>query len=141
MRLSRGEGRDLKLEDAGFCQFAPQIFSAKVRILPFVRPYWHNWLFRLAALLIFISGGALARAMVQDFEHHFALPVREPAKQDLSAVTLEVRQPTPVQGEGVAVVVVLPLPVQPSSPSLQAWIELRPVLAKARVFDALAPPA
>jgi hypothetical protein len=112
-----------------------------VRILLTVRPHWHNWLFRLIALLIFISGGALARAMVQDFDHHFASPVREQPQSHLSAVTLEVRQPTPVQPEGVGVVLVAPLVWQPSHPRMWLWLEVRPRLVQLRAFDALAPPA
>jgi hypothetical protein len=106
-----------------------------------VRLSWHNWLFRLAALLMFISGGALARAMVQDFDHHFALPVREQPQPHLSAVTPEVRQPAPVHPEGMAVVALVPLPMQPTRPNLRVWFEVHPSVAFVRAFDALAPPA
>jgi hypothetical protein len=112
-----------------------------MRILLAVRPNWHNWLFRLAALLTFISGGALARAMAHDFDQHFALPVRETPKQHLSAVALEVRQPVPVQLEGIGVVPAPFLIVLPLKPRPQTWIKVRPILKKARAFDALAPPA
>jgi hypothetical protein len=118
----------------------PQIFSAKVRILLAVRPNWHNWLFRLVALLTFISGGALARVMVEELDHHFASPVREVPKHQFSMVALEVRQPVPVQLDGAAATlgllsVVLLFGLRP-----QTWLEVHPMLAKARAFDALAPP-
>jgi hypothetical protein len=106
-----------------------------------MRPTWHNWLLRCVALLVFISGTALARAVVQDLETHLTLPTRESGKQQFQAVTLEVRQPAPVQLEG-AVVANAPLFVEPKRPDQPAFgrLEVRPSLALLRVFDALAPP-
>jgi hypothetical protein len=106
-----------------------------------MRPTWHNWLLRCVALLICISGTALARAVVQDFETHLTLPTRQSSEQQLHAVTLEVRQPVPVQLEGTAVANA-PLFVAPKRPSqpVFVWLDLRPNLAVLRVFDALAPP-
>jgi hypothetical protein len=105
-----------------------------------MRSTWHTWIFRCVALLIFISGGALARAVVQDLETHFSLPSRESGEQQLKAVTLEVRQPAPVQLEGMAVAQVPVFRASRPSQFLAVWLEVRPSVAGVRLFDALAPP-
>ncbi len=105
-----------------------------------MRSALHNWFLRCAALLIFISGGALARAVAQEIETHFA-PLQSPIEQKhLKAVAFEVRQPAPVQLEaGVLPTKAVPPKVSQTKPSI-VWLELVGVAWVVWAFDALAPP-
>ncbi len=105
-----------------------------------MRSALHNWFLRCAALLIFISGGALARAVAQEIETHFA-PLQSPIHESqLKAVAFEVRQPAPVQLETAALSIeAVPLEVAQTKQVL-VWLEPVGAARVIRAFDALAPP-
>jgi hypothetical protein len=105
-----------------------------------MRSALHNWFLRCAALLIFISGGALARAVVQEIETHF-VPVERPIHQQYAtALNLEVRIPVPVQLEGTGLLV-QPAPLDMRQTQIIfVWLEVVGTAEVLRAFDALAPP-
>jgi hypothetical protein len=105
-----------------------------------MRSALHNWFLRCAALLIFISGGALARAVAQEIETHF-VPLEHPIHQpQATALNLEIRQPIPVQLEGTGLVL-QPVPLEVSSVQpIIIWLEITGMALVVQAFDALAPP-
>jgi hypothetical protein len=105
-----------------------------------MRSALHNWFLRCAALLIFISGGALARAVAQEIETHF-VPLERPIHQQYAtALNLEVRTPVPVQLEGTALVVQFVPPNVRQTQIIFVWLEVVGRVLALRAFDALAPP-
>ncbi len=105
-----------------------------------MRSALHNWLLRCAALLIFISGGALARAVVQEIETHFTPLERPIHEQKATALSLEVRQPVPVQLYGIGLdLQPVPLEVRQTQ-FVQLWLEVDTRALTLRAFDATAPP-
>ena len=105
-----------------------------------MRSALQNWLLRCAALLIFISGGALARAVVQEIETHLVPLQRSNQEPKATALNLEVRQPLPVQLEAAGLVSqATPLEVSQTKP-IQLWLEVASLALVWRAFDATAPP-
>ena len=105
-----------------------------------MRSALHNWFLRCAALLIFISGGALARAVVQEIETHLVPLQRSNQEPKATALNLEVRQPVPVQIDS-AVLKLQPVPLEiRQTQAVQIWLEVRSLALRLRAFDALAPP-
>ncbi len=105
-----------------------------------MRSALQNWLLRCAALLIFISGGALARAVVQEIETHFVPLQRSNQEPKATALNLELRQPIPVQIDS-AVLKLQPVPLEiRQTQAVQIWLEARSLALRLRAFDALAPP-
>ncbi len=105
-----------------------------------MRSSWHNWFLRCVALLVFISSGALARAMVGEIETHLR-PIERPSKEPkLQALNLETRQPSPVQLDGTTPAL-QPVPIEiRQSQIIRLWLEIRGVAVLVLAFDALAPP-
>ncbi len=100
-----------------------------------------TWLLRLLALTLFVSGGALARAVAQEIETHFAPIEHRHQDPEVKAVTLEVRQPVPVQLESaVANSRAMSLELQVQVESIVMQFNVLCVAVVLRSFDALAPP-
>ena len=105
-----------------------------------MRSALQNWLLRCTALLIFISGGALARAVVQEIETHFVPLQRSNQEPKATALNLEMRQPIPVQIEAAGLELqAVPLEFRQTQ-VVQIWLEIRSLVLTLRAFDALAPP-
>ncbi len=105
-----------------------------------MRSAFHNWFLRFAALLIFISGGALARAVVQEIELHF-VPIQHQNQDPVAkAVHFESRQPLIMQLESALVTVqITMLEFEFSKPGFLGF-ELANAAVGLRAYDALAPP-
>jgi hypothetical protein len=100
----------------------------------------HNWFLRFCALIVFVSGGALAQRLAQEIDTQL-IPLEFPREKHMKAVMLEVRQPEPVQIESA-------LPPAHTEPASPQGLDLKPLpqleiqgdQAALRTFDALAPP-
>jgi hypothetical protein len=124
----------------GSNRYTRQSSQKNMSILFFMRSTLHNWLLRCAALMIFISGGALARAVVQEIETHFVPIERSNQEPKATALNLEVRQPIPVQLDATGLdVQAVPLEVIQTK-SEKIWLEVSSVALVVRAFDAHAPP-
>jgi hypothetical protein len=100
----------------------------------------HNWLLRFCALIVFVSGGALAQRLAKEIDTQLIL-LEFPREKHNKAVTLELRQPEPVQlqsavGPTRALAVVANCSSQPQFLLVERAIDP----ADLRTFDALAPP-
>lgn len=105
-----------------------------------MRSAWHNWFLRFCALLIFISGGALARAVAKEIQTNYAPLERPIEEKNLKPVIWDVRQPTPVQLDGaIATPHIAPLEVRLSR-AVRVAEQTRAFALVLRMFDALAPP-
>jgi hypothetical protein len=100
----------------------------------------HNWLLRLCALIVFISGGALAQRFVQEIETQL-IPLEFPREKHSKAVAFEVRQPEPVQlHSALAPARALAIFSRVAQQITVALVEQALGLTEPRAFDALAPP-
>ena len=116
-----------------------QVSQKKHQYTYMVRPALQNWFLRGLALLIFISGGALARAVAQEIETHFA-PFENPAEhKQLKAVAVEVR--LSVQPEAVNPPLQAVPPQVGQATQILAYRAVRGAAWVILAFDALAPPA
>jgi hypothetical protein len=105
-----------------------------------MRLAFHNWFLRFAALLIFISGGALARAVVQEIELHFVPSQHKTQDPVAKAVHFESRQPLVMQLDSALAMVQATLLEFEFSKLDFGCLELASIAIGLRAYDALAPP-
>ncbi len=100
----------------------------------------HNWVLRFCALIIFISGGALAQRLAKEIDTQL-IPLDFPRDKHVKAVTLEVRQPEPVQLLSAVEPTRALIPFLITSSQIKSlFVEQATDSADLRTFDALAPP-
>ena len=101
------------------------------------------WLLRLAAFVLFISGGALAQRYLGTPSELQSLPLERQQKEQPSAVLLETTRKTEFAAPVADAVprVVTPFTVQARDASFEPRAAVvRIAVSAARAFDALAPP-
>jgi hypothetical protein len=100
----------------------------------------HNWLLRLCALALFVSGGALAQRLVKEIDTQL-IPLEFPREKHNKAVAFEVRQPEPIQVQSAVgparVIIVTSTNSSRVTPVQLEWLVIS---VEIRTFDALAPP-